>query len=116
MVVIRLSRTGAKKRPFYHMVVKTKRSRRDGGCIERVGYFNPIAQGGEVRLKLDLERIEYWASVGAQNSDRADLLIKEFKKHGERTGTQYNESKPKKVKKVTATAQSTESAESSAAE
>jgi len=98
MVVIRLSRTGAKKRPFYHIVVKNKRSRRDGGFIERLGYFNPIARGEEVRLKLDLDRVSYWTGVGAQTSDRTALLIKEFKQHGERTGTQYDASRPKKVK------------------
>lgn len=115
MVVIRLSRTGAKKRPFYHVVVKDKRSRRDGGCIERIGYFNPIAQGGEVRLKLDLDRIKYWKGVGAQTTDRAGLLIKEFAKYGERTGLQYNESRPVKEKKVEAPAAEAASEEDAAA-
>ena len=100
MVVLRLSRTGAKKRPFYHVVAKTKRSRRDGGCIERLGYFNPIASGAEVRLKLEMERIEYWLGVGAQTSDRVGNLLKEFKKHGARTGAEYKELKQPRKKAV----------------
>jgi small subunit ribosomal protein S16 len=80
MVVIRLSRGGAKKRPFYQIVVSDKRSARDGRCIERIGYFNPIAAGQDIRLHLDHERAEYWLSVGAQPSDRVKQLIKTFKK------------------------------------
>jgi small subunit ribosomal protein S16 len=80
MVVIRLSRGGAKKRPFYNIVVSDKRSARDGRCIERVGYFNPIASGKEVRLHLDHERVLYWVSQGAQPSDRVHQLIKTFQK------------------------------------
>ena len=80
MVTIRLSRSGAKKRPFYHVVVIDSRKRRDGICIESVGYFNPIASGKEVRLNLDMSKIEYWQGVGAQVSDRVMSLIKEFAK------------------------------------
>lgn len=80
MVVIRLSRGGAKKRPFYNIVVSDKRSARDGRCIERIGYFNPIAAGKEVRLHLDQERVLYWISQGAQPSDRVQQLIKTSKK------------------------------------
>lgn len=80
MVVIRLSRAGAKKRPFYHVVVIDSRKRRDGSCIERVGYFNPIARGQEVRLHLELERLNHWQKIGAQLSDRVSSLIKEFNK------------------------------------
>ncbi len=79
MVVIRLSRGGAKKRPFYHVVVADKRFARDGRCIERIGYFNPIASGKEVRLHLNPERITYWITKGAQPSDRVKALIKSFK-------------------------------------
>ena len=60
MVVIRLSRAGAKKRPFYHMVVTDSRKRRDGSYIERVGYFNPVARGQEVRLHIDAEKLKKW--------------------------------------------------------
>lgn len=80
MVVIRLSRAGAKKRPFYHVVVTDSRRRRDGNYIENIGYFNPVARGQEVRLHLDLEKITYWQGVGAQLSDRVRSLIKEFSK------------------------------------
>lgn len=77
MVTIRLSRGGAKKRPFYHVVVADSRSRRDGKYIERIGFFNPIARGQEVRLRLDSERVQYWLGTGAQPSDRVASLIKE---------------------------------------
>lgn len=77
MVTIRLSRGGAKKRPFYHIVVTDSRNRRDGRYIERLGYFNPIAAGGERKLKLDLERADYWVSQGAQTSDRVANLVKQ---------------------------------------
>jgi small subunit ribosomal protein S16 len=80
MVVIRLSRGGAKKRPFYHMVVTDSRKRRDGSYIERIGYFNPIARGQEVRLHIDAEKLSHWQKVGAQLSDRVSALIKEFNK------------------------------------
>ncbi|MGR9106093.1 MAG: 30S ribosomal protein S16 [Gammaproteobacteria bacterium] len=80
MVTIRLSRGGAKKRPFYHLVVADSRSRRDGRYIERVGFFNPIARGGEDRLRLDHERIEYWKSQGAQMSERVCSLVKKAQK------------------------------------
>ena len=80
MVVIRLSRGGAKKRPFYHMVVTDSRKRRDGSYIERIGYFNPVARGQEVRLHIDTEKLIQWQQVGAQLSDRVSDLIKEFNK------------------------------------
>lgn len=76
MVVIRLSRGGAKKRPFYHIVVADKRNSRDGRFIESIGYFNPIASGKDVRLTINLERAQYWISNGAQPSDRVKHLIK----------------------------------------
>lgn len=83
MVVIRLSRGGAKKRPFYHMVVTDSRKRRDGNYIERIGYFNPVARGQEVRLHVELDKLTHWQSVGAQLSDRVTALIKEFNKKTE---------------------------------
>ena len=79
MVVIRLARTGSKKRPFYHLSVADQRFPRDGRFIERVGFFNPVARGAEERLRVDLERIEYWLSKGAQASDRVAKLVKEVK-------------------------------------
>ncbi|MCW8844421.1 MAG: 30S ribosomal protein S16 [Gammaproteobacteria bacterium] len=80
MVTIRLSRGGAKKRPFYHLVVTDGRNRRDGRYIEKVGYFNPVAKGKEIRLHMELDRIEHWVGQGAQPSDRVTDLIKEFRK------------------------------------
>lgn len=80
MVTIRLSRGGAKKRPFYHVVVANSRSKRDGRYIERVGFFNPIATGAAERLRLNDERIQYWLSQGAQTTGRVGSLIKEASK------------------------------------
>jgi small subunit ribosomal protein S16 len=80
MVVIRLSRAGAKKRPFYHMVVTDSRKRRDSNYIERIGHFNPVARGKEVRLRLDMEKLVQWQKVGAQLSDRVCALVKEYNK------------------------------------
>lgn len=77
MVVIRLRRLGAKKRPFYHIVVADSRFASTGRFIEQIGFFNPIAAGQEVRLKLDMERLNHWVSQGAQPSDRVKVLIKE---------------------------------------
>ncbi|MCG6938851.1 MAG: 30S ribosomal protein S16 [Gammaproteobacteria bacterium] len=79
MVTIRLSRGGAKKKPFYHIDVKDSRTSRDGRYIERLGFFNPGATGGEQRLAIDMDRITYWTSVGAQTSDRVSSLIKQAK-------------------------------------
>ncbi len=76
MVTIRLTRGGAKKRPFYHIVVANSRSKRDGRHIERVGYFNPLTTGQDVPFSIDRERYDYWLSVGAQPSDRVTQLLK----------------------------------------
>ena len=78
MVVIRLARGGAKKRPFYHVVVTDKRNRRDGRFIERLGYFNPIASGKEVSLSLAVQRIDHWRAQGAEVSPSVSRLIKQF--------------------------------------
>ena len=77
MITIRLARGGAKKRPFYHIVVTDSRNPRDGRYIERLGYFNPIAKGGEKPLVLESARIQYWLSVGAQASERVAQLLKD---------------------------------------
>lgn len=79
MVVIRLSRSGAKKRPFYHIVVADKRRSRDGRFIEQIGYYNPIATGKDIALNLNLERAQHWIGNGAQPSDRVKHLIKVHK-------------------------------------
>jgi len=78
MVKIRLARGGAKKKPFYSIVATDSRKRRDSGYIERIGYFNPVARGQEVRLQLE-DRLAYWISQGAQISDRVKQLAKEYK-------------------------------------
>ena len=75
MVTIRLARSGAKKRPFYHLTVTDSRNSRDGRFIERVGFFNPIARGQEERLRIDRDRIEYWQGQGAQLSARVQKLL-----------------------------------------
>jgi small subunit ribosomal protein S16 len=79
MVRIRLSRGGALKRPFYHIIVTDQRNRRDGRYIERLGYFNPIAAGDELKLNIDLERADYWFSHGAQATERVAKLIKQYR-------------------------------------
>ena len=76
MVTIRLSRSGAKKRPFYHIVVTDSRNSRDGRYLERLGFYNPIATGGEERLRVDQQRVEHWISQGANTSERVASLIK----------------------------------------
>jgi small subunit ribosomal protein S16 len=76
MVTIRLARSGAKKRPFYHIVVADSRRARGGRYIERVGFFNPVATGGEESMRIELERINHWISQGAQPSERVASLIK----------------------------------------
>lgn len=80
MVTIRLARGGAKKRPFYHIVVADQREKRDGRNIERLGFFNPVARGQEERLRLDLDRLDYWVGQGAQMSDRVSHLAKQARK------------------------------------
>jgi small subunit ribosomal protein S16 len=77
MVTIRMSRGGAKKRPFYQIVVTDSRNRRDGRFIERVGFFNPVARGNEESVRIDRERVDYWLSQGAQTSDRVASLLKQ---------------------------------------
>lgn len=77
MVVIRLSRGGAKARPFYNIVVADKRNRRDGRFIERIGFYNPLAKGGEVPLNVAQDRLSYWVGVGAKPSDTVQRLLKQ---------------------------------------
>ena len=80
MVKIRLTRGGAKKRPFYHIIVTDSRSARDGRNIERVGFFNPVAQGNEKRVEMNIERINHWIGNGAQMTDKVCALYKEANK------------------------------------
>ena len=78
MVIIRLARGGAKKRPFYNMVVANSLRARDGRFIERVGFYNPRATGGEETLRIHLDRVDYWQSKGAQVSSTVKRLLKQF--------------------------------------
>jgi small subunit ribosomal protein S16 len=80
MVKIRLTRGGAKKRPFYHIIVTDSRSARDGRNIERVGFYNPVATGGEKRVEINLERVNHWVSKGAQLTDKVAVLVKDAAK------------------------------------
>jgi len=80
MVTIRLQRGGAKKRPFYQIVVADSRFSRDGRFIEKVGFFNPIASGQEESLRLDLDRVDHWVGQGAGLSDRVAKLVKDARK------------------------------------
>lgn len=77
MVKIRLTRGGAKKRPFYHIIVTDQRNKRDGRSIERLGFYNPVAQGNEKRVELDTERVKHWVSHGAQLTEKVSALVKE---------------------------------------
>lgn len=76
MVIIRLARGGAKKRPFFNVVVADSRERRDGRFIERVGFYNPVAPEGQEAMRIDAERVTYWQSHGAQLSDAVAKLVK----------------------------------------
>ena len=77
MVKIRLTRGGAKKRPFYHIIVTDSRSARDGRNIERLGFYNPIASGAEKRVELNTDRLQYWVGQGAQMTDKVADLAKQ---------------------------------------
>ena len=78
MVVIRLARGGAKKRPFYNMVVADSRTRRDGRFIERIGFYNPIATEKEEGLRIAADRLSYWQQQGAQLSPTVVRLVKQL--------------------------------------
>ena len=78
MVVIRLARGGSKKRPFYNLVATDSRDRRDGRFIERVGFYNPVANSGEENIRISLDRVQHWTGVGAQLSPAVARLVKEY--------------------------------------
>ena len=80
MVKIRLARGGAKKKPYYRIVVADVRKKRDGKFIERIGFYNPMIQ--ENRFEIDSERAKYWLSVGAQPTDRVRKLMKQAEIEG----------------------------------
>jgi small subunit ribosomal protein S16 len=76
MVTIRLARGGAKKRPFFNIVVADSRNRRDGRFIERIGFYNPVASGSDEALRINRERLAYWQGVGAQMSETVAKLAR----------------------------------------
>ncbi len=80
MVTIRLTRRGARNQPYYHVVVTDHRKRQGGKSLELVGFFNPVARKNETKIRLDLPRIEYWVSKGAQQSERVVQLVKDYRK------------------------------------
>ena len=80
MVTIRLTRRGSKKTPFYHVVVTDSRKRQGGTTLEVIGFFNPVSTGKEVRLKLDVARVDHWVSKGAQTSERVAELVRQQRK------------------------------------
>jgi small subunit ribosomal protein S16 len=82
MVTIRLARHGSKKNPFYHITVADRAAKRDGRFVERLGFYNPVAKGNSEELRLDLERVDYWLSVGAQPSDVVQQLIRRARNAG----------------------------------
>ena len=79
MVVIRLSRGGAKKRPFFNIIATDSRSRRDGRFIERIGFYNPVAAAGEEGLRIKQDRLSHWQGVGAQLSPTVARLLTQGK-------------------------------------
>lgn len=81
MVTIRLARHGSKKNPFYHITVADRAAKRDGRFVERVGFFNPVAKGASEELRVDLERVDHWLSVGAKPSEMVGKLIKRARKN-----------------------------------
>ena len=80
MVTIRLARGGAKKRPFYSIVVSDQRRQPKGRFIERIGFFNPMATENEERVRLDTGRVDYWISKGAKPSDRVASILKQVRR------------------------------------
>ena len=89
MVVIRLSRRGAHKSPFYHLMVADSRNPLTGRFLEKVGYFNPLVRAGDQRLKINLERVDHWLSKGARMSPRVAALVKEIKLGSEQSEKLY---------------------------
>ena len=119
MVIIRLSRGGSNKRPFYHFQATDSRNKRDGRYLEKLGYFNPLARGSEIRMNINLERVEYWQSVGAQLSDRVSALLKEYKalpKEKEVVETPKPAKKRTEAKKAESTEKQVKSEEAESAE
>ena len=117
MVIIRLARSGAKKKPYYFITVADERRPRDGAFVERLGFFNPSANGQEERLRINLEKIDEWVSKGAQLSERVSALIKEAKLTPEEFAAKVEAKKAKATAKKAALAEKlAKEAEEAAAE
>jgi small subunit ribosomal protein S16 len=80
MVTIRLTRRGSRNQPYFHVVVTDHRKRQGGKSLEQVGFYNPKARGADQTIRLDLPRIDYWLSKGAQQSERVNHLVREYRK------------------------------------
>ena len=80
MVTIRLTRRGSRNQPYFHVVVTDHRKRQGGKSLEQVGFYNPKARGNEQTIRLDLPRIDYWLSKGAQQSERVNHLVRDYRK------------------------------------
>jgi len=85
MVTIRLTRRGSRNSPYFHVVVTDHRQRQGGKGLEQVGFFNPKARKSEPTIRLDLARIDYWVSKGAQTSERVSHLVREYRKQAAAT-------------------------------
>ena len=94
MVTIRLARHGSKKSPFYHITVADRAAKRDGRFVERVGFYNPLAKGNAEKLRIDLERVDYWMSVGARPSDTVKKLVQDARKLAPEAAPAANEAAP----------------------
>ena len=99
MVVVRLAKSGAKKNPYYFITVADSRKPRDGGYIERLGFFNPSAKGSEERLRFNLERFDHWVTQGAQASDKVSELVKDARLSPEDLQAKLEAKKAKRTEK-----------------
>jgi small subunit ribosomal protein S16 len=99
MVVVRLAKSGAKKNPYYFITVADSRKPRDGGYIERLGFFNPSAKGSEERLRFNLERFDHWVTQGAQASDKVSELVKDARLSPEDLQVKLDAKKAKRTEK-----------------
>ena len=99
MVVVRLAKSGAKKNPYYFITVAASRKPRDGGYIERLGFFNPSAKGSEERLRFNLDRFDHWVSQGAQASDKVSELVKDARLSPEDLQAKLDAKKAKRTQK-----------------
>lgn len=117
MVIIRLARGGAKKNPFYNVVVADSRNRRDGRFIERVGFYNPSAKSGAESLRFDQERVAYWQNNGAQLSETVARLVKFHAKGPEfAVAAKARDAAKAEARKAKAAAEKAAAAEAPAAE